>query len=178
MGLETAMRNQAVRRSQANAVRVDTIALSIDSILGELQDEFDDLFPQFEKYGRLDFCNLLMSFMTKINDIGNEAQKDYYAAQEYRQIAFEASNSIEARVCVELSNQHIAAIEEKYEKARTLGEAGKRAVETIRKSLRAEPPSGCSGAKERVAYTPQRARSISPSRSSTNSILKPLLGDE
>jgi hypothetical protein len=178
MGLDAAMRNQAIRRSQANAIRIDTIALSIDSILGELQDEFDDLFPQFEKYGRLDFCNLLMSFMTQINDIGNEAQKDYYAAHEYRQIAFEASNSIEARVCAELSNQHMEKIQEKYEKACALGEAGKRAVETIRKSLRTEPSSGCSGAKERVAYTPQRARSTSPNRSSSNSILKPLLGNE
>lgn len=177
MGWGAVTRNQAIRRSQANANKIDAIALSIDGILGELQDDFDDLFPQLEKYGRVDFCNLLMSFMTQINDIGNEAQKDFYAAHEYTEIAYEASNSNEARVCVELSNQHIVAIQEKYEKARALGEAGRRAADMIRKSLKAEPPSGC-GEKQRVAYTPQRARSTSLSRSSTNSLLKPLLGSE
>lgn len=175
MGRDTVLRNQAIRRSQSILLNVNKVASQIEAILSDIQDDFDDLFPQLEKHLRADLCNLLMVFIVQLNDIGNEALVDHNAAREYRDKAFAAETSAEAKENAELSSRHMALVQEKYERAYTIGRAAKLAVESIRKSLREEPTPGCRElgiARERVHYTPQRARSSSPVR---RSLSQPLL---
>lgn len=175
MGRDAALRNQAIRRSQSIFLNVNKVALQIEAILSDIQDDFDDLFPQLEKHLRSDLCNMLMAFMVQLNDIGNEALIDHNAAQEYRDKAFAAESATEAKHNAKMSGWHMALVQEKYERAYAIGRAAKLAVESIRKSLREEPTPGSRElgiARERVHYTPQRARSSSPVR---RSLSQPLL---
>lgn len=177
MGRDAALRNQAIRRSQSIFLNVNKIALQIEAILSDIQDDFDDLFPQLEKHLRADLCNMLMAFMIQLNDIANEALADHYAARDHRDKAFAAETAAEARENAELSGRHMTLVQEKYERAYTIGHAAKLAVESIRKSLREESAPGCRElgiVRERVHYTPQRARSSSPVR---RGLSQPLLGE-
>lgn len=167
MGRDAVLRNQAIRRSQSIFLNVNKNALQIEAILSDIQDDFDVLFPQLENHLRADLCNMLMAFMIQLNDIANEALVDHNAAREYRDKAFAAESAVEAKENAELSGRHMALVQEKYERAYTIGRAAKLAVESIRKSLCEEPTPGCRDlgiVRERVHYTPQKARSSSPMR--------------